>query len=215
MRNGAEMRFLGDVERRAKVRSSCSNAVPRSDVEHMVELAMRTAQAGNAPMWRLIAIEDARLLSVMKEAVGMRFEEMVQHPCLEAHEGEIRNAKHRAVAFADAPLCIAVLCLPRRSRIDELLDLAGVANEQHERLHPRLDLQIVGAVTQSLITAAHTMGYEAFRMRGPVVAVELLEQLLGVKPPERLVTFVSIGRPAKARGSSRRRIPASAVLSFR
>jgi coenzyme F420-0:L-glutamate ligase / coenzyme F420-1:gamma-L-glutamate ligase len=208
------MSLVGAVEPCASVRRFCSDAVPRSDVERMVELAMRTEDAGNTQMWRFIAIEDSRMLSVMREAVDMRFEQMVQHPSLEAHEGEIRDAHHRAVGFADAPLCIAVLCVPYRSRIGELLELAGVGHQEHERLHPRLDLQSVGAATQLLITAAHAMGYGACWTSAPVVAAELLEELLGIKPPERLVALVSVGRPAEASGASWR-MPARAVLSFR
>jgi nitroreductase len=214
MPTGAEMSFAAAVERRVSVRRFRSDPVPRADVERMVELATRAASAGNGQMWRFIAIRDRNLLARMREAVVERFEELTTWPALADRWRQLMAARAHALFFAEAPLCIAVLALPYASRMDELLDLACVSREEHDRLRQRPDLQSVGAAVQLLITSAYATGYGACWMCAPVVAAQRLETLLRVKPPARLAALVPIGRPDGTPKASPR-LPLSRVLSFR
>lgn len=50
--------FAEAVEGRASVRTFRPDPMPRADVERMVALATRAASAGNAQMWRFIAVDD-------------------------------------------------------------------------------------------------------------------------------------------------------------
>ena len=52
---------------RASVRKYAPEPVPRADVEAMVALAIRAANAGNAQSWRFIAVEDTELRIEPKE----------------------------------------------------------------------------------------------------------------------------------------------------
>ncbi len=99
--------------------------------------------------------------------------------------------------FAKAPLCIAVLALPSGSPIEDLMESAGLTQEEHDRLCVRPELQSAGAAVQLLTTSAHAMGYATCWTCAPIVAGERLEQLLLVDSPARLVALVAIGRASE------------------
>jgi nitroreductase len=208
------MSFAEAVDGRRSVRRYQPDPVPREDVECMVALGSRAASAGNAQMWRFIAVQDRQVLQAMKRAVDERFDEIATWPELGGERRTVKAVRAYATFFADAPLCIAVLGLPYSSRTDRLLDLRGVSRDERDRLRQRPDLQSVGAAVQLLITAAHSMGYGGCWMSAPVVAAEGLERVLGVEPPAQLVALVPIGRPAGAPKRSGR-LPLDEILSFR
>jgi len=206
--------FEAIVRGRRSVRSFLDEEVPRTAIEEMVRLATCAASPRNAQMWRFIAVQDRALIAAMQAAVNERFEELAGWPALAGQRRKLAAARAHALFFANAPVCVAVLALPFASQMDELLDLAEVSREEHDRLRGRPDLQSVGAAVQLLTTAAHAMGYGACWMCAPVVAAERLEKLLEVAPPARLVALVPIGRPAGA-AKSAKRLPLEDVLSFR
>jgi len=196
------------------VRRFLDEEVPRADVEHMVGLATCATSACDSQAWRFIAIRDRELLAAMGAAVIERFEQLALRPGLALQEQKRMVARAQALFFAKAPLCIAVLVLPSSSPIEELMKLAGVSQEEHNRLCARPDLQSVGAAVQLLSTSAHAMGYAACWTCAPIVAGERLEELLDVAAPARLVALVSVGRPAEL-PAAHKRLPLEQVLSFR
>lgn len=214
MTSESQMSFSEAVEGRRSVRRYRPDPVPRAHVEHMVTLAARAASAGNAQMWRFIAVQDNTVLQEMKRAVDERLDEMAAWPELAAERKAIKAVRAYATFFSQAPLCFAVLGMPYSSRTDLLLSERGLSLEERDRLRQRPDLQSVGAAVQLLITAAYTMGYGSCWMSAPVLAAEGLEKVLGVEPPAQLVALVPVGRPA---GSPRRsgRLPLDEILSFR
>ena len=188
--------------------------VPRADVEHMVALASCAASPCTSQAWRLIAVQDRELLAAMQAAVRERFEELALRPQLALHERMRAAALKQALLFAKAPLCIAVLALPPSSPMEELMELAGVSREEHDRLCARPELQSAGAAVQLLSTSAHAMGYAACWTCAPIVAGDRLQELLDVTPPARLVALVAIGLPAEL-PTPPKRSPLAQLLSFR
>lgn len=210
------MSLAAAVRGRASVRRYLPDAVPRADVTAMVDLAVHAANAGNAQMWRFIAVEDALTQVAMRRAVDDAIDAVAAWPEVAdvVTDKEIKAFRVYSTFFAEAPLTIAVFGLPYESRADIMLAARGVGLEEHDRLRQRPDLQSIGAAVQVLCTAAHAMGYGTCWMTAPVLAAEAIERLLGVEPPARLVALVPVGRPAgEVRPSSRR--PAEDVLEFR
>jgi nitroreductase len=197
-----------------RVRHFREDAVPREDVEHMVDLAMCAASTCSTQAWRFIAATDGELIAAMRDAVLKRFEELALRPGLALREHKRTVARAQALMFAKAPLCIAVLALPSNSPIEELMELAGMTKEEHDQLCVRPELQSAGAAVQLLATSAHSLGYGACWTCAPIIARERLEALLGVEPPARLVALVAVGRAAEQPAPSRR-LPLEQVLSFR
>ncbi len=186
------------------VRHFRDDAVPREDVEHMVDLTLCAASACPTQTWRFIAVQSRSLIRDMQAAVLKRFEELALRPGLALQEHKRIAARAQALLFAKAPLCIAVLSLPSSSPMEELLELAGMTREEIERLCVRPELQSAGAAAQLLTSSAAAMGYAACWTCAPVIAGERLEELLGVETPARLVALVGIGRPAEQPTASRR-----------
>ena len=206
--------FEAVVREPCHVRRFLDEEVPRADVEHMVGLATCAVSACNSKTWRFIAIQDRRLIAAMQAAVLERFEELALRPGLVLEEQKRMVARAQALLFAKAPLCVAVLALPSSSPVEELMKLAGMSQEEHDRLGARPELQSAGAAVQLLSTSAHAMGYAACWTCAPIVAGERLEELLGVTPPVRLVALVPIGRPAEL-PAAHKRLPLEQALSFR
>jgi nitroreductase len=202
------------VRGRASVRKYLADPVPREDVTAMVELAVHAANAGNAQMWRFIAVDDTLTQVAMRQAVDDAVDEMAAWPELKGQAKEIKALRTYATFFVDAPLTVAVCGLPYVSRADTMLAAHGVGPEERDRLRARPDLQSIGAAVQLLCTAAHALGYGACWMTAPVLGAGGIEQVLGVEPPARLVALVPIGRPAGAVTPSSRR-PVEDVLEFR
>jgi nitroreductase len=197
-----------------RVRRFVDEQVPRDDVARMVELASCAASVCESQAWRFIAVQDRALIAAMRAAVLERFEELAMRPGLALQEQKRMVVRAQALVFAKAPLCVAVLSLPSATPAEELMKLAGMSQEEHDRLCVRPDLQSAGAAVQLLASAAHSMGYSACWTCASIVAGERLEGLLQVVPPARLVALVPIGRPAGA-PTPRKRLPLERVLSFR
>ena len=148
-----ELARLDDTVRgRASVRRFLPDPVPREDVTAMVELAVRAANAGNAQMWRFVAVDDPETRAALRRAVDDALDAMAAWPELAGGQREIKALRAYATFFADAPLVLAVFALPYASRADEMLDARGVSREEHDRLRARPDLQSVGAAVQLFCT---------------------------------------------------------------
>jgi nitroreductase len=214
-RSRLEITGLADaVYGRTSVRRYTDEPVPREDVEAMVGLAVRAANAGNAQGWRFVAVEDAATRAAMKAAVDAAIDEMAAWAEAGEYEKELKAYRAYATFFGDAPLVMAVFGLPYRSIADVLLNKHGVSYEERDRVRQRPDIQSIGGAVQLLCTAAHAMGYGSCWMTAPVLAAPAIEGLLGVAPPAQLVAVVPVGRPATASGPSSRH-PLSDVLEFR
>ena len=206
--------FADAVHGRSSVRRYAPDPVPREDVEAMVGIAVRAANAGNAQTWRFVAVEDAGLRGAMGQAVDEVLDEMGAWPEAAGMEKQLKAYRAYATFFAEAPLVIAVLGRPYHSLADELHERRRLPREERDRLRQRPDLQSLGGAVQLLCTAAHAMGYGSCWMTAPVLAAPAVERLLGVEPPAQLVALVPVGRPlTPPRPSSRR--PLEDVLEFR
>ena len=90
-RSRLETTGLADaVHGRASVRKYATDPVPREDVEAMVGLAIRAANAGNAQAWRFVAVEDAATRAAMKAAVEAAVDEMAAWPEAEGREKDLK-----------------------------------------------------------------------------------------------------------------------------
>jgi len=206
--------FADAVHGRSSVRRYAPDPVPREDVEAMVGIAVRAANAGNAQTWRFVAVEDAGLRGAMGQAVDEVLDEMGAWPEAAGMEKQLKAYRAYATFFAEAPLVIAVLGRPYHSLADELHERRRLPREERDRLRQRPDLQSIGGAVQLLCTAAHAMGYGSCWMTAPVLAAPAVEELLGVEAPAQLAALVPVGRPKTPPRPSLRR-PLEDVLEFR
>ena len=199
---------------RASVRRFLPDPVPRGHVTAMVDLAVHAANAGNAQIWRFIAVEDPLTQVAIREAVDDALDVMAAWPELSGNAKEIKALRAYSTFFVEAPVIMTVFAYPYLSRADEMLLARGLGSEERDRLRARPDLQSIGAAVQLFCTAAHAMGYGTCWMTAPVLAAPAIEELLDVEPPAKLVAVVPVGIPAgEVRPTSRK--PVAEVLEFR
>ena len=137
LRSRLELTGLADaVHGRASVRRFAPDRVPREDVSAMVELAIRAANAGNAQMWRFVAVDDAGLRAGMKDAVDAALDEVAAWPEVAGMANELKALRAYSTFFAQAPLVVAVFGLPYGSKADEMLARHGLGAEERDRLRP-------------------------------------------------------------------------------
>ncbi len=208
------MSLLEAVRGRSSVRRFRPDPVPRDDVRAMIELAVRAANAGNAQLWRFVAVDSIDVRAAMADRVQAALDEAAAWPETADMAADIRAMRAYSTFFADAPLVVAVFALPYVSRGDVLLDRRGLSTAEHDRLRARPDLQSIGAAVQLLCTAAHALGYGSCWMTAPVLAAPAIEQLLEVAPPARLAALVPVGRPLNDHEPTAR-LPVEDVLEFR
>ena len=214
-RSRLETTGLADaVYGRASVRKYAPEPVPREDVEAMVALAIRAANAGNAQCWRFIAVEDADLRTAMSQVVDEVLDEMGAWPEAAGLQKELKAYRAYATFFGEAPVVVAVFSQAYHSLADELHERHGLPRDERDRLRQRPDIQSIGAAVQLLCTAAHALGYGSCWMTAPVLAAPAIEELLGVEPSLALAALVPVGRPLTPPGPSSRR-PVEDVLEFR
>jgi nitroreductase len=202
------------VAGRRSVRRFLPDAVPRRDVEAMVALAVRAANAGNTQPWRFVAVEDAETRREMADAVHTALDVIGGLPESAGRARDVRQVRAFSTFFVDAPVVVAVFALPYVARADELLAAIGATTEERDRLRQRPELQSVGAAVQVLVTAAHAMGYGSCWMSAPVLAAPAIEDVLAAPAGARLVALVPLGVPAAETRSSPR-LPLDQVLSWR
>ena len=172
-RSRLETTGLADaVHGRASVRKYAPEPVPREDVEAMVALAVRAANAGNAQPWRFVAVEDADLRAAMS-AGGRRGAGRDGAP------GPRPPASRRS-SRPTAPTRPSS-ARPRSWSPSSAVPYSSLADELHERARACRarsatgcasgpDIQSLGAAVQLLCTAAHAMGYGSCWMTAPVLA---------------------------------------------
>jgi nitroreductase len=204
----------------AVVRDPCrarhfgTQGVPREHVGHMVDMATCAVSVCDFQAWRFIAIEDPGLMADMRDAVLERFDELALTPGLALQERRLAVVRTQALAFAKAPLCLAVVALPADTPAEELMKMAGLSPEEQTRLCVRPELQSSGAAVQLVATSARSLGYAVCWTCAPIIAGERLEELLDIESPERLVALVAVGRPAE-QPTAARKAAAQAALTFR
>ena len=110
----------------------------------MVALATCAVTACNWPVSRFIAIQDRELIAAMQAAVLERSSSSPSSgagtPGAEALGGAAAGS-----ALRQSPAVIAVLTTPHDSPMEELMRLAGISQEEHDRICARPQLQSAGA----------------------------------------------------------------------
>src|SRR3990172_6231590 len=140
------MELLEAIEGRRSIRAFTNDSVPDHDVVAMIQAASVAPNAGNAQMWRFIAIKNRAVLSEMKEALLATLREMLIWPESEPHAARIRSSMANGGLFAEAPVVVAVLQEPYRNPYDaELFPARGMSWEEIYRMRGDPGRQSMGA----------------------------------------------------------------------
>ena len=189
------MDFVKVVEGRRSIRTFLPEPVPEADIKEIIRLGMLAPSAGNRQDWRFLAISNHELKNEIKKLVQEKSEEIAEQAGEE--EPEKARDKHTSILFADAPLAVVVLTRFFRSKTDEMLRQSGYAEAEIDYLRMRPDLQSIGGLIQTMLLAAHNLGYGGCWMVAPNIARHEIEKLLEIRPPWSMAALLAFGQPSK------------------
>jgi nitroreductase len=187
------------VESRRSIREFEKTPVDIDDIREIIRLAGLAPSVNNYQPWKYYVISNPEVLDRIALEVTR---EIALMP-----ESATRMAKHVknqaawfATFFKGAPMLIALAEHPFQGDLEHGVTLKHDTLEQI-RNHP--NLQSAGASIQILLLAATAKGYGTCWMTGPLYARERIEQILDIKEPWRLISFVAIGKPLKKQSIAR------------
>jgi len=189
------MELIEAIKKRRSIRKFKSDKIPKKDIYDIVQAACLAPSAHNKQMWRFIAISNKDILIEMKKAIMNEIEKISNWP--ELKEAGVRAKGMRAYStfFVKAPLVFAVLVKPYHSMVDEILKLEGLRKGQSELLSSHVEIQSVAAAVENLLLAAAEKGYGACWMCGPLIAAPVLDKILKIEKPWKLMALVPMGIP--------------------
>ena len=183
------MELKAALEARTSIRIFSEKKVSMEDIREMVRLAGLAPSVNNFQPWRYIAITNKDLLNKMADAVAVKIENLPS-----SHSIASKNVKTQVTWFStffkDAPVLLALVTKPYETVLETAVELT---HDEINTLRNYPDIQSAGASIQNILLTAVDMGYGACWLSGPMFARQEIEQMLNVKPPEKLLAFVVIG----------------------
>jgi len=186
------MELKDSIEKRASIRSFTEQPVDKEDIKELIRRAGLAPSENNHQPWKFIVITNKQLLKKMSEVVSKKIEEM---PSSESKRAYLIKSQMQffATFFVNAPVLIVVTLCPQENLWEKGLNINV---EEISRIQNYPDLQACGAAIQNILLSATEMGYGACWMSSPLTAKAELEELLDIKSPSFLASFVTIGKPA-------------------
>lgn len=145
-----------------------------TELAKIVAAALTAPDHGALRPWRFLRIPDAR-----REDLAHLFGEAKREEEPGLSDADVERARGRA---RNAPVLLALILHP---------------DQANRRVPIEEQYVSLGSALQTMLLAAHSMGYAAMMTSGRKVRTKVLQQAF-CRPPERLIGFVSIGTPTSA-----------------
>ena len=201
------------ITNRRSIRKFKPDSIPEEDIRRIIELATMAPSAGNAQMWKFLAVTNRKVLEKVRDAILGKLDLVTEWPEAEPYISRLRAAKGYSTFFVEAPVTIVVLGEPYRSAIEEVLEKRGWERSAIDALRQKPDIQSIGAAIENICLTAHAMGYGTCWMTAPCVAGPEIKDLLGIMPPWEVVALLPLGIPDEEPLAKPRK-PLDEVLEF-
>jgi len=177
---------------RRSVRKFLPDPVPVEDIEKMIAAAGAAPSGNNKQNWRFIAVTSEKVRNQMIEEIKGTIEEFASRIESARAKDEFKAYTKYYTFFTQAPLVICAVKTPYDSLTSRIMDRYNLPHERRSSA----DTQGPAAAIQNLLLAAHSLGYGACWMTGPMIARFELEKVLGIEPPDQLIAIIPAGKPA-------------------
>lgn len=181
------------IEKRTSIRSFTKEEVPFDDVKEMVRLAGLAPSVNNYQPWDFIAITNRDILHEMAGLISEKYQSL-SFKKSDSGENIKKQVEWYSTFFTSAPLVLAVVMQEYTSVLERGTELG---HDEINAMRNYPDIQGAGACIQNLLLAAIDLGYGGCWLSGPMIAREDLERILGIESPEKILSFVAIGKPSK------------------
>ena len=202
--------FMDVIKSRRSIRKFKPDAVPKADIEQMIEAATWAPSGSNQQNWHFIVIESGDLKHKMSDAMLNKVNVMAEKITSATAKKEFLSYSKYFGFFADAPAVIAVIKKPYNSLSMRIMDRYGFSNEHKSTA----DIQGPAAAIQNLLLCAQNLGYGTCWMTGPMVARKELEAVIGISDPDELMALIPVGVPEGAAQAPKRK-PVSEITEYK
>jgi nitroreductase len=179
------------IEARTSVRVYSNEPIDMSDIKEMVRLAGLAPSVNNFQPWRYIAITKKSLLNSLADVVSEKIEALPSTKSVAAVNVK-KQVTWFSTFFREAPVLLVLVTRPYETVLETAVELS---HDQINVLRNYPDIQSAGASIQNILLAAVDMGYGACWMSGAMFARKEIEEMLGIKTPEKALAFVVVGHP--------------------
>jgi nitroreductase len=186
---------------------------PRELIESLIDAAITAPSASNKQPWRFLVVTNRERIDAM--AAGVREAvDRIARAIDPAFEDSFRAYGDYFTRFENAPVVIATLYRP----LTVLSHLTTACIEAADAGRIRTmecnsGLMGTAMAIENLLLAAHAAGLGASGMTGPLVAADLLRELLNVPPSWEIAALVPIGYPDETPAPTQRK-PAEKVTQW-
>lgn len=177
------------IESRTSIRKFSDAPIDISDIREIIRLAGFAPSINNYQPWKYYLILNKETLIKMADAVTR---EIAKLP--EKHTRFSKLLKNQTAWFSsffrDAPMLIALASHPYETVLEKGVEMH---HDELDKINNYPDLQSSGASIQNLLLASTAKGYGTCWMTGPLFAREKIQEILNIKEPWKLISFVAIG----------------------
>jgi len=199
--------------------------IPREDIEAIVDAGCWAPSSTNIQPWRFVIVEDRETISRMAQVVYDKFQALSKEALA---QGEKRVAafcrflRSYTSFFADAPLVIVactkpyenpVLKMPMSAVIEKTKSLGDIGLDVKPIVIDTVQKSVAMAI-QNMLLKAHSLGYGACPMDGPLAVGETMRDMLGIEDDLDLVMFIPMGVPESSEVEAPERMPVAEVMRY-
>jgi nitroreductase len=183
------MDLIKAIESRTSIRKFTDTPVDILDVKEIIRLAGYAPSINNYQPWKYYAISNKKILD---EMAGVVATEIARMPESRTRLSKILKNQTAwfSTFFREAPMLIALAGHAYKTDFEEGVE---ISHDELASISNYPDLQSSGASIQNLLLAATAKGYGTCWMTGPLFARKKIQEILQIRDPWKLISFVAIG----------------------
>jgi len=190
---------------RRSIRRFRTDMPPRELIESLIDAAITAPSASNKQPWRFFVVTSRERIDAM--AAGVREAvDRIAKAIDPAFEESFRAYGDYFTRFENAPVVIAALYRPLTVLSNLTTDCIEAADAARIRMMGSNSGLIGTAMAiENLLLAAHAAGLGASGMTGPLVAADVIREVLHVPPSWEIAALVPIGYPDETPAPTQRK----------
>lgn len=189
------MDILDAIDNRKTTRKFDLKKPTTDEIKRMINSARLAPSAINAQNWKFIAILNDDVKEKMAQSVLIAYDSIIKKLDSET-SSKVEKSKGHSTFFTKAPLVIACIEKKAPAFMEGALEKAGIPLDKIKLMRPDSYLLSMGGAIENILLTAHSMGYGSCWMVAPVLGEEGIRKILNLKDDEKLVSILSIGKPA-------------------
>ena len=183
--------FWEIIKTRRSVRKFKKDPVPDAVILKIIEAGSFAPSGNNKQNWHFIVVKTPSIIKAMADAVRAKADELAK--VIGSQEDKRKFLKYTEfyTVFERAPVTIACVAQPYESPATKIFRTHGIFKEYKSTG----GLQGVSAAIENILLSAKALGYGSCWMTGPMIARAELGKILGIVPPDELISLVPLGLP--------------------